>query len=272
MTPCAGRHVDQIITVKCALAVVALIAVIRRGYIVLLSGDIADLATLPALTHVMALLAALTRMGSVREYRLKNVSRLRRAVVRCDRVADAALADLALRCVAAKAVVMSSKRHRNMPARTCKIVTSDAALRRFRIAAVMHRVVELHIKSLNKCRRESLHRRRRRLHIFMADRAHRLVLVRELIQVTADARLVTRIIHLERFALAVMARRAVELLMFFDRVRERLECLVRCPHRHRLRRLGRCDRRRRTLVLLEAARSENNKRAHDEHETESCLR
>ena len=273
VTTRAGRHVDQIISVKRPLAVVAHHAAIRsRLRWMLLRLYIRDLPPLLARTYVVALLAALTRMRGMREYGLEDISRLRRAAVRGHRVADAAGADLALGGVAAKAIVVCGKRRWNMPSRTREIVARDAALGGPRIATVMHRVVELHIKSLDECRRECLHRRRRRLHVLMADRAHRLVLVGELVQVTANARLVTGVVHLQRFAFAVMTRSAVELLMFFDSVRESLECRIATTHGHGLGSLGGCDRRDGAFLLLETARGKNCECTHDEHETHGCLR
>lgn len=113
-------------------------------------------------------------------------------------MADAALADLALSGVAAKAVIVCLKTDWDMPSRSRKIVTCDAALSGPRIPAIMHRMVELHIEALDKSRRERFYSRRRRLHILVTDRTHRLRLTaRELAQMTADTRLVTREIHLQ---------------------------------------------------------------------------
>ena len=144
----AGGHVDQVVAVKGPLAVVALVAVVRRSDVVLLRGDIRDLTALLALTNVVAFVAALARMRGVREYGLKDVTRLRRAAVGSDRMTNRARADLALGRVTAKAIVVGLKPHRNVPARTREIVTSDAALRRSCIAFFVHRMVEFHVEAL----------------------------------------------------------------------------------------------------------------------------
>lgn len=59
MTARAGGHIDEIVPVKGTLAVVALVAVIRRRHVVLLSRNIRDLSSLPALANVVTLVAAL---------------------------------------------------------------------------------------------------------------------------------------------------------------------------------------------------------------------
>lgn len=174
MTPRAGRHVDEVIAVKGSLAIVTLIAIVRRSDVVLLSGDIRDLSALPTLPDVVTLVAVLARMRGVGEYRLENIARLRRAAIWPDRMTDATRADLALRGVAAEAIVMRRKCGRNVTSSTSEIVTRDASLRRPRVAPFMDCVIELHVKALDERCGERLHRRRICLHVLVADRTHRL--------------------------------------------------------------------------------------------------
>ena len=60
MTPCTGRHLDEVVAVEGALAVVAHDAAIWPGLgRMFLSLDVRDLAALLSLPHVVALIAAL---------------------------------------------------------------------------------------------------------------------------------------------------------------------------------------------------------------------
>ena len=215
----AGRHVDEIVAVEGPLAVVALVAVVGRRHVVLLGGDIRDLPALSALPHVVALATILAGMSSVREDSLEYVARLRRAAVRGHHVTRRARADLALGGVTAKAVVVGSERRRNMTSCAGEVMTRDAPLSRACVAAVVHGVIELHVKALDERRRKRFDLVWVDTDILVADRAHRLrVAACELAQVTSDARLVAREIHLHRLTLAVMTRSAVELLVLGNRV------------------------------------------------------
>lgn len=197
VTTRAGRHVNKVVAVECTLTVVTLVAVVRRRHVVLLGGNIRDLTTLLALSDVVTLVAILPGMRCVRKYGPEDVSRLRCTAVGRDRVARRARADLALRRVTAKTVVVRCKRRRNMPSRAREIVTRDASLSRSRFAAVVSGMVELHVEALDERRRKGLDLVRVHADILMTDRAHRLsVAARELAQVTSDACLVARKVHL----------------------------------------------------------------------------
>ena len=212
-------------------------------------------------------------MRCVCEDGLENVSRLRRAAVRSDRVTHRTGSDLAFRCVAAKAVIVGLKTGRNMSARAGEVVTRHASLRRSRVATVVDRVVELHVEALDERRRESLDLMRIARHVLVADSTHRLrFAARELAQMATDARFMAGIIHLKRLTLPVMTRRAVELLMLGNCMREVLKCFVVGTRRHRLGSLRRSYGRRRAFLLLQAACRKQRDRTHDEQETRDCLR
>jgi len=211
-------------------------------------------------------------VGSVCENSFEDIPRLRRTAVRSDRVADRTRADLALGRMTTEAVIVRCEGCRDMPSRTCEIVTRDTPLRGSRISPVVHRVVELHVKSLDKGRWECLDLVRIARDILVADRAHRLrIAARKLAQMTTDARLVTRIVHLERLALAMMAGSAVELHVLGNGMRKGFESLVVSTRRDSLWRLGGRDRGCRALLLFEAASGKEAECTHDEHETQSCL-
>ena len=74
VTPCTGRHIDEIVAVKSPLAIVTLIAVIGRLHIVFLGGDIRYLTALSTLANVMTLVATLPRMRRVGKYRFENIT------------------------------------------------------------------------------------------------------------------------------------------------------------------------------------------------------
>ena len=162
-----------------------------------LGRDIRDLSSLLSLPDVVTFVAVLAGMGSVGEYRLENVPRLRSAAIRCDRMADAAFADLALGRVAPKAVVVGLKANGDVPARSGEVMTSRAALCGSGIPAVVHRVIELHVEALNELYRECLDLMRVACDVLMADRTHRLSLgARELAKMTTDTRLMAWVVHL----------------------------------------------------------------------------
>jgi len=206
VAPGAGGHLYKIVSVEGTLAIMALIAIIRRRDPVLLSGNIRHLPPLLSLSNVMTLVTALAGMGRVRENCLEHVSRLWRAAIRCDDVANTALADLAFSGVAAEAVIVRLKSDRNMPPSSCEIMACSTSLCRPRLASIMHSMVELHIEALHELCRKSLDLVRIASHILVADAAHRLCLgARELTQVATDAGLVAGKVHLERLALTAVA-------------------------------------------------------------------
>ena len=82
------------------------------------------------------------------------------------------------------------------------------------LARNMRGVHELHIEALFEFRRKLVQGWRHRIHIVVADRAHRLLFrVRELADVAADARIVTRKLEIERFPFAPVTRVTFELRM-----------------------------------------------------------
>ena len=205
----------------------------------LLCGDVCNLAALRrAGANRVAIAATDTAMIRVAENRLEYITRLRRAAVWREFVTDVARADLALGRVTRVARRVSLKADGNRAARTARLVTRGAALGRSARAVVVRGVIELHIKAFEETDGKSFHRRRRCAEIFVTDRAHRLFFARELIQVTADAGFVSGKIHLERTAFALVTRSAVELFMFGNSMRKRLERFVRNTLRHRIGRFG----------------------------------
>lgn len=148
------------------------------------------------------------------EHRFENVPARRCAIVRRDLVADAACADFGFRCVAFVTVRMSLNTDRDRLSRAGGLMARNTALARKPFARVVRRVIELHVESLDKPRREFMYRRRDRIHVSMTDRAHRLLLrIRELTDMTPDARIVSCVFKILRRALATMTRGAFEFFM-----------------------------------------------------------
>src|SRR2546423_1267489 len=97
-------------------------------------------------------------------------------------MANAARADLLVRCVTPVTVCVGLQSDRDGLSGARGIVTSGATLCRTAGAAVVGGVVELHIEALDKFRRERLYRRVARLCIGVADSTHCLVFTaRELV-------------------------------------------------------------------------------------------
>ena len=144
----------------------------------------------------MAFVTAYAIMVAMPKYGLKDVSRLRRPVIRGNVVTNAAGADLAFGRVTRVAVVMGLKSDWYRLSRTGRFVAVSTSVGRPALARFVRGVVELHVKAFDKFNRKGLHRRRICLQIVMTDRAHHLVFICELIKVAADAGFVSRIIHL----------------------------------------------------------------------------
>ncbi len=133
-------------------------------------------------------------------------------------MADVARADLAFRRVAGitGGVCIYARRDRLAGARGR--MTRRTSLGWASLARIVCGVVKLHVKALFESRRKRTHRRRCRIHFVVTDRAHRGLFagVCKLAEVTADARIVSRIFELFLLALAAMARNAVKLFMLDD--------------------------------------------------------
>lgn len=124
------------------------------------------------------------------------ILRLLRSAVRRQRMANGARADLALRRMTGVAcrVRIDARLDRLPWAR--RRMAGRATLSGPAFSAIVGRMVKLHIEPLDKLCRKGFHRRLIRTKTRMADRAHRPVIVRrligyELIEVTANARIVT---------------------------------------------------------------------------------
>jgi len=144
--------------------------------------DVCDLSRIwsPG-NNVVAFIAANTIVIAVSEDRFEIVFGSRRSVIRTELMAHAALAKLALCCVASITGRVRLKTERDRFSRPGRIVTSGASLRGTRGAAFMHRVVKPHVESLNKLRRECFDRRILSFRVGVADHAHRLVFINKLI-------------------------------------------------------------------------------------------
>lgn len=95
-----------------------------------------------------------------------------------------------------------------------RLMAGNAALARQAFARVVCGVIEFHVESLDKARREFMHRRRDRVHVAVTYRAHHLLLgVGELADVTSNARVVSGVFQIGRCALATMTRGAFEFFM-----------------------------------------------------------
>ena len=156
------------------------------------------------------------RMFAVAEHGPENIAARRGASVRRELVTNIARSDLGLRCMTRVAIRMGLYSDRNSFAGAGGLVTRRAAFAGQAFSGVVSRVIKFHIESLDKARREFLYRRRNRIHIGMTNRAHRLLIrTGELTDVTADARVVSRIFQVA-FAFATMTRCAFELFVLRD--------------------------------------------------------
>jgi len=189
MAASATRYVERIVARECAAAVVALKAVVSGCRQMLAYRDHCNLLRIGnAAAHRVALAAADAAMVAVPKDSPERILRLCSPVIWPKLVARTARADLFVGRVAPVTVGMGIYSYRYRLSRTRGIVACGTALCRAALAAVVSRVVELHIESLDKICRERLDRRFARLGVRVANRTHRLVLAaRELIEMTADA-------------------------------------------------------------------------------------
>lgn len=188
---------------------------------------------------IVTFAAADTIVIAVSEDSFEIVLRSRRPVVWCKFMANAALAQL---CVGGVAIVTSRMRFdadRYRLAGAGRLMTSDASLRGSSRPTLVHRVVKPHIESLNEFCRKRFDRRLWSLRVRVADRAHRLIFVDELIQMTADARFVAAELAFHALRFPKMACIAGKLRMLGDLVRKRLKGFVRYALRDRIRRIRR---------------------------------
>ena len=216
MAPLAIVELERVVAVERPAAVVARSAVVPWGDLVLLSEDVGDLSRLrSSRTYVRAIAATYSLcmcVVGVPEHGPENVSRLRRAAVRSQIVADIASTYLAFRRVAREAIRVGGDADRDRLPRPVRGMARDAAFRGPALAAVVGRVVELHVEAFLELDRERLDRRRHGPRFLMADRADLSLIAGELVQVAADAGLVPGEFYVTAFFTSV-ARVARELLM-----------------------------------------------------------
>lgn len=198
-------------------------------------------------------------MVAMTEDRREPVRGLRRAIVRAEGVTCSTRADLCLRRMTREAVVVRSDPHGNGLSRSRWLVTVRAACGRTSIARLVSRVIELHIEALDEFRGERFHRWRCRVHLVVADRAHRgfFTRVRELTQVTTDAGIVARVLEFLVFGLPAVTGHTVELFVLRDLVVELAEGRIRRLNDRRLRCLGGGERGRRPRLLFETTCGED---------------
>lgn len=122
--------------------------------VVLLSDDICHLPSLRARPYRMAIAAADAGVIAVSKDGAKDVSRLRSAAVRSKLVTDVARADLALRRVARKAVIVGLDPGGDRFAGPCRSMAMRAAGGRAALAIVVGSMVKLHVKALAKPHRK----------------------------------------------------------------------------------------------------------------------
>lgn len=253
----AARYVSRIITGESTSSVMTGEAVVAGCSAMLEDRNVRHLTCVwSPRNNIVTFVTAHTlteRMIAVPEDRLKIIFRLRSAIVRGQLVANGARTDLALGGMTTIAIIVGSDADRDRLAGARGIVAVSASVRWPPFSGFVRGVVKLHIKALDKLNRKCVHRWRVRLGIFMTDRADDLILVGKLVQVTADARVVTGIVHFERTALTPVARVAGKLLMLGDLVRKRFECFIRFARGHQLGRLGRGKDRRGSLLLFKTA-------------------
>jgi len=155
-----------------------------------------------------------TAVLAMTENRAEDISARRSPPVRCDLMADVARADLTLRSVTGVASRVSFDADRKSLSRPCRFMTRRTTLRGEPFPRNVRGMHELHIEPFLKLCREFAQGRLDRLHIVVADRAHRLLLgIRELTDVATDTRVVTGEIKIEGFPFTSMARVAFELCM-----------------------------------------------------------
>lgn len=107
-------------------------------------------------------------------------------------------------------------------------MAEGTALRGTPFSALVSGVIELHVKTLSESCWKRLHRRLSRVKAGMTDRAHRPIFVLsglrdELVQMTADTRLVAGKLEFTLLALSLMARVTFKLFVLRDLVRELVE-------------------------------------------------
>ena len=127
---------------------------------------------------------------------------------------DVARADLALRSVTGEASRVSFDADRKSLARPGRFMTGRTTLRGEPFPRNMRGMHELHVETFLEFCREFAQGRLDRLHVVVADRAHRLLLgICELTDMATDTRVVTGEIEIERLAFTSMTRVAFELCM-----------------------------------------------------------
>ena len=119
-------------------------------------------------------------------------------------------------------------------------------------------VVKLHIEPFDKLCREGTHRRLIRIETRMADRTHRTVIVRrligyELVEVAANARIVTGVFEGLGFSVSPVTRHAVKLFVLGDLVVKGGEGRIGRFYNRRFRCLGGRQRDRHFVFLFETA-------------------
>ena len=252
---CAGTYIQRIVARERSTAVVALEAVVTGGGKMLHHADICHLPCIRgSVYYVVTLIAADPLTAGVvlmPEDRGETIIRLGSPVIRSEGMTGRARADLGLRCVTGKAIIVGSYANRNALPRTGRVVAMGTARGRTSFAGLVCRMVELHVEALDETRRKGLERWRRRTHLVVTYRAHCGFLARisELAQMAANARIMAREFQIGCAISAAMARCAVELLMFLNSVGELGKGGIRDVDNRRCGRL-RCGKRGPDALLL----------------------
>jgi len=144
-------------------------------------------------------------------------------------------------------------------------MASNASLRGASGAALMDGVVKLHIETFDELCRKGFDRRLRRFRVRVADRAYHLVLIRKLVQVTADAGFVPSQFTFHAACLALMTCVAGKLCMFGNLMRKGFKRFARDTLRNRIRRFRRGERHLQLGCLLNAACPKNEKNTDEEY-------
>ena len=198
MAALAGGKIEAAaVSAERTRTVVARRAVIDRTAIVLRGCDVGHLSSLRSVFSNIVTLAATNALGRgmvvVAENRAEHIPARRRAVVRLELVTRRAGADLGfVGCMASVAVGVRPDADRNALAGAGRIVAESAALGRTAFAAVVSRVVELHIEAFAELCRKDLYGRIGTFEVGMADGAHCACRRDELVEMASDAGVVAR--------------------------------------------------------------------------------
>ena len=153
-----------------------------RGHLASLLRTRADRVTIVTANALSGRVFAMTEDG------FEDITARRCSSIRRELVTDVTRADLALGRVTGVTGRMCLNADRYRSTGTRRFMTRRATLRRTAFAGVVRRVHELHVESLDKFFGKLFHRGRGRIHVRVADNAHRLLFgICELANVTSDA-------------------------------------------------------------------------------------